>query len=282
MKLLLIRMYNYAFAKANSYFTRSTLIASMLLIASYSVLAEPPINDDYQLVWADEFDYKGLPDASKWTYEEGYIRNKELQYYTKESLSNARVADGYLTITARKPYRGDPEITSASLTTENIADWTYGRIEVRAKLPTQKGMWPAIWTLGSNIRQVYWPRSGEIDIMEYVTSKLGVIHSNAVYYDYDQQVKRQNNGNATRINDIDAFHTYAIDWTPNSITFFVDDKQHHTFMTDVNDKETNPFHKPHYLIMNLAVGGAWAGAPIPGSFPASFVIDYVRVYQKKP
>ncbi|GAL11856.1 beta-glucanase precursor [Vibrio astriarenae] len=236
--------------------------------------------DEYQLVWADEFDYKGLPDPSKWGYEVGYIRNNELQYYTEANRQNAFVRNGHLYITARRPRATYPKITSASLTTENIVDWTYGKIEVRAQLPTQKGMWPAIWTLGSNIREVYWPRSGEIDIMEYVTSKLGVIHSNAVYFDYTLNKKQQKNGNATRIDDINGFHTYAIEWTPESIRFYVDGKQHHEFDTNVVEKELNPFHKPHYLIMNLAVGGAWAGEPGYGSFPATFAIDYVRVYQK--
>ncbi|MDN2482589.1 glycoside hydrolase family 16 protein [Vibrio agarivorans] len=252
----------------------TTLLASICASNVYAAAEE------YQLVWADEFDYTGLPDSEKWGYETGYVRNNELQYYTEADPLNAYVSDGHLQIIARRPHATHPKVTSASLTTENIVDWTYGKIEVRAKLPTEKGMWPAIWTLGSNIREVYWPKSGEIDIMEYVTSKLGVIHSNTVYFDYDLNTKQQKNGNATRIEYLDAFYTYAIEWTPESIRFFVDDKQHHEFHIDVVDKDRNPFHKPHYLIMNLAVGGAWAGEPDYSSFPATFTIDYVRVYQK--
>ena len=143
----------------------------------------------WKLVWADEFDYKGVPDPAKWDYEVGYIRNNESQYYTRARKENAWVEGGVLTITGRKekfpipPGRGDKgrteaEYTAASLITRGKAAWTYGRIEMRAKLPKGRGVWPAFWTLGTSGG---WPRGGEIDIMEYVGKEPHDVHSNLHY-----------------------------------------------------------------------------------------------------
>ena len=144
-------------------FTLITLIA----VASGVAAAER------KLVWSDEFNYQGLPDPAKWGYETGFVRNHESQYYTKERKENARVENGHLVIECRKeqftPANHVPvNYTAASLITQNKASWQYGRIEVRAKLPHGKGVWPAIWMLGTNITQVGWPRCGEIDIMEFI------------------------------------------------------------------------------------------------------------------
>ena len=155
-----------------AWLTISTLPATLPLVAQErSARAATPAG--YTLVWADEFNYQGLPDQTKWDYEEGFVRNHESQYYTRARLENARVEDGNLVIECRKesftPANHAPvEYTVASLTTQNRASWQYGRIEVRAKLPQGKGVWPAIWTLGTNISKVGWSACGEIDIMEFV------------------------------------------------------------------------------------------------------------------
>lgn len=142
---------------------------------------EPPSTDQklvWELSWADEFEYEGLPDSSKWSYENGYIRNNELQYYTKRRSKNARVENGTLIIEFRKDNYSGHSYTSASLHTRNKAEWQYAKIEVRAKLPTGRGMWPAIWMLGTNIDEVGWPACGEIDIMENVGFDPDVVHAN--------------------------------------------------------------------------------------------------------
>lgn len=251
-------------------------ITLLLTVWSISISAHA-----YKLVWSDEFDYDGLPDSSKWTYEEGYVRNKEIQYYTFKNIKNAKVANGKLhLITRQEPETG--KVTSASIKTENIASWTYGKIEVRARIPRQKGMWPAIWMLGANLREVYWPRSGEIDIMEHVSKHPGRIHGNAIYFDHETQGRSKNRAPYKEIKSPYAMHTYSIEWTKNKIDYFVDGELYHTFDTSVATAHgENPFHKPQFLIINLAVGGAWPGPPDENSFPAQFVIDYVRVYQKE-
>src|SRR5579883_2123378 len=167
---------------------------------------------EWKLVWSDEFDHPGLPDQSKWTYETGYIRNHERQYYTRARPENARVEGGRLIIEARKERYPIParsaqaggrsddarpadaaEYTSASLTTQGKAAWAHGRIEVRAQLPSGRGTWPAIWTLGTDIDQVGWPRCGEIDIMEFVGFDPGTIHANVHTAKYNH-AKKTNKG----------------------------------------------------------------------------------------
>src|SRR5437868_5358649 len=149
--------------------------------------------ENWKLLWADEFDYTGAPDPKRWTNEVGFIRNRELQFYTAGRKENARVENGKLIIEARKEHFPNPrykpgvtdarnpeyaEYTSACVTTEKLAAWKYGRIEVRAKLPEGRGVWPAIWMLGTNRHSAGWPKCGEIDIMEYVGFDQNVIHAN--------------------------------------------------------------------------------------------------------
>ncbi|MGC9459001.1 glycoside hydrolase family 16 protein [Vibrio genomosp. F10] len=233
---------------------------------------------DYELVWSDEFNYSGLPDSSKWNYEEGYVRNKELQYYTVESLENSYVNNGILTIEAKHHLSTSQPYTSASLTTEKRATWKYGKIEVLASIPVAPGTWPAIWMLGANIRQVYWPRSGEIDIMEHVGSNPGVIHANAIYYDHDKK-ERDSVGAHIDHDSVDRFNKYAIEWTQQHITYFINDKPFHRVDIEAMGTENNPFHKPFYLIINLALGG-WGGNLSEDFTSEKLKVDYVRVYQK--
>jgi beta-glucanase (GH16 family) len=267
-----------------------------------ALIAAPALAADWKLVWSDEFDKPGLPDPARWSYEEGFIRNNEAQFYTRERKENARVENGMLVIEARKEqYRNpafDPnaneksrgrrnrefaDYTSASLNTRGKASWCYGRIEVRAKLPKGRGTWPAIWTLGNNMREVGWPACGEIDIMEFVGFNPGVVHANVHTRAYNH-VKKTEKGSPITIPDAsEAFHVYALEWDEQRLDFFVDDKKYFTFKNEGTGAEVWPYDKEQYLILNLAIGGAWGGAKgiDEASFPQPYYIDYVRVYQKE-
>jgi len=252
------------------------------------------------LVWSDEFDKPGAPDPAKWDYETGFVRNAELQYYTRDRRENARVEDGHLVIEARKERMKNPtydpgrpagkrggnrefaDYTSASLITLGKAAWTYGRIEVRAKLPSGRGTWPAIWTLGTNMREVHWPACGEIDIMEHVGFDPGVIHANIHTKKYNH-IENTNKGDKVTVADpSEKFHVYAIEWDAEHIDFFVDGKKYFTYRNDKSGPDAWPFDKDQYLILNIAVGGSWGGQKgVDDSiFPQKLTVDYVRVYQR--
>jgi len=237
----------------------------------------------WELVWSDEFNVTGMPDPNKWDYEEGYIRNKELQYYTKARPANARIEDGFLVIETRKDtFEGHP-ITSASLHTRRKASWCYGRIEVRAKLPTGQGMWPAIWMLGVN-RDIGWPACGEIDIMENVGFDPLTIHANVHTKAYNH-VLGTNKGDKIKVTEPSKhFHVYAIEWFADHIDFFVDKTKYFTFRNEGTGNDVWPFGKPHYLILNAAYGGSWGGQKGTDDtiLPQKYFIDYVRVYKAKP
>ena len=230
------------------------------------------------LVWQDEFDSPGLPHPGRWDYEVGLIRNNERQYYTRDRPANARVEDGTLIVEAHRERHQGADYTSASLTSRS--SWTYGRIEVRAKLPGGRGTWPAIWMLGVNIRDVGWPACGEIDIMEHVGFDPGRIHANIHTKAYNH-VQRTNKGNNRLLSAENEFHVYSTVWTPAQIEVFVDGERYFTFAKEPGGDAVWPFDKPHYLILNLAVGGSWGGQKgiDDSAFPARFVIDYVRVYR---
>jgi beta-glucanase (GH16 family) len=230
------------------------------------------------LVWQDEFDIPGLPQAGRWDYEVGLVRNNERQYYTRDRPPNARVEDGMLILEAHRERYQNADYTSASLTSRS--SWTYGRIEVRAKLPRGRGTWPAIWMLGANIRDVGWPTCGEIDIMEHVGFDPGRIHANIHTKAYNH-VQGTNKGNSRLISGPDEeFHLYSAVWTPERMDVFVDGQRYFTFAKEPGGDAVWPFDKPHYLILNLAVGGSWGGQQgiDDSAFPARFVIDYVRVF----
>ena len=241
---------------------------------------------DWKLVWSDEFNYQGLPDTNKWDYEVGFIRNHEQQYYTRARLENARVENGRLIIECRKEHFTPPghapvEYTSAALVTKNKADWQYGRIEVRAKLPQGKGVWPAIWTLGTNVTQVGWPRCGEIDIMEFVGKAPDAVHGTLHYF---ADGKHQSNSKSLKTDrPFDDFHTYAVEWTPQRIDFYFDDQKYQSAgLSPADQPGGNPFRAPHYLLLNFALGGTWGGPVDDAMLPQQLVIDYVRVYQARP
>lgn len=257
----------------------------MLLLTTLTMAA---LNPNWTLVWSDEFDKPGLPDPAKWVYEEGYVRNKEAQYYTKGRAENARIEDGKLIIEARKDnWEGKP-ITSASITTQGKFATTYGRIEARAKVPAGRGTWPAFWTLGTNIRDVGWPKCGEIDILEYVGMQPNTVHHNV----HTQARNHMNNGGGGGFTTgtqyplesaEEKFHTYAVEWFPDRLDFYLDSDLKFTYKKPGNTVDDWPFDAPQYLILNLAIGGAWGGQQgIDDTiFPARYEIDYVRVYQRK-
>lgn len=252
----------------------SLLLITVFLFGSCSTQSE------WELVWSDEFEEDGQPDPAKWGYEEGYVRNKEVQFYTPE---NAVVKDGMLVIETLKTDNPERPVTSSSLTTEGKAEWTYGRIEVRAKLPTGKGMWPAIWMLGVNRREVGWPDCGEIDIMENVGFEPDVIHANIHTKAYNHVKKTNKGGKLTVTPPYENFHRYIVEWTPEKMDFYVCENKYFTYKNEGTGDDVWPFDNPHYLILNAAYGGSWGGREgIENSIlPQQFLIDYVRVYQKK-
>ena len=277
----------------------SRLLTSCLAILSASgsppQLAAPPAG--YVHVWADEFDVDGPPDPKHWTFEAGFVRNQELQWYQSE---NARVANGLLVIEARRERRPNPryeagstdwrrarefaEYTSSSLMTRGLHSWQYGYFEMRARIDTRAGLWPAWWTLGTSGG---WPYNGEIDIMEYYRGTLlanaawgGVPRGRAVWDDVRKAVAAFDDPAwATK------FHVWRMLWDERSIRLSVDNELVNEIDLEktVNQDGTNvnPLRQPHYMLVNLAVGGTQGGDPGPASFPARYEIDYIRVYQKR-
>jgi beta-glucanase (GH16 family) len=241
----------------------------------------------YKLVWADEFDYSGLPSAQNWSYDVGGSGwgNNEKQYYTEKRLENARVENGKLIIEAiMENYQG-MNFTSARLVTKNKGDWTYGRMEIRAKLPYGRGTWPAIWMLPTvwDLGNKGWPDNGEIDIMEHVGHKQGSIHA-SIHCDKYAWITGAQKTAITLVPDCSAeFHNYIVEWNENEIKAYVDDKLYFVFLNENKGWEYWPFFKNFYIILNIAVGGNWGGAQGIDTtiFPQKMEIDYVRVYQKK-
>ncbi|HEY8485429.1 MAG TPA: glycoside hydrolase family 16 protein [Longimicrobiales bacterium] len=252
---------------------------------------------EYELVWADEFDRDGPPDPANWTYEIGFVRNQELQWYQPE---NAWCENGLLIIEARRERKPNPnydpngtdwrtrrpyaEYTSASVTTRGRHAWQYGRFEMRARIDTRPGLWPAFWTLGV---QGPWPSNGEIDIMEYYQ---GTLLANVAWADSGRWRAKWDDSKhpIASFGDPDwssKFHVWRMDWDENEIRLYVDDVLLNTtdLRETINQDGTgrNPFHQPHYIILNLAIGGTAGGDPSATEFPARYEIDYVRVYRRK-
>jgi beta-glucanase (GH16 family) len=260
----------------------------LTLFLAAIALASCQESRERQLVWADEFDYTGAPDPDKWDYDLGDgcpdvcgWGNNELEYYTK-AASNVRAEKGMLVIEAHRDSLGGKAYTSARVVSRRKGDWTYGRVEVKAKLPRGKGTWPAIWMLSTDWKYGGWPESGEIDIMEHVGFDPGVIHGTIHTEAYNHVKKTQKEGKITIADAQDAFHVYAIDWTGNRIDFFVDDQLYHTVTRDPKDDFRGwPFDQRFHLIMNIAVGGNWGGAQGVDEtiWPQRMEVDYVRVYE---
>lgn len=277
--------------------------AFLIVLVTLLFSTAPIWSQEYQLVWSEEFDYEGAPDSSKWRFEKGFVRNHELQWYQEE---NAYCKDGLLVIEARNEQRENPlfreqrrrdwrrsrpliECTSSSINTRGHFEFTYGRLEVRARIPVAKGAWPAIWTLGTNME---WPSCGEIDIMEFYRIKGQPVIMANVAWGKDKQWDAHWDSKATPMThflDKDPdwasdFHVWRMDWTEESIRLYLDDELlNETLLSEtVNGaigKGSNPFKQPHYILLNLAIGGD-NGGPVSGaSWPIRYEVDYVRVYQ---
>ncbi|MFQ3586993.1 MAG: glycoside hydrolase family 16 protein [Fimbriimonadaceae bacterium] len=238
-----------------------------------------------ELVFADEFDRGTPPDRDEWVYEVGKIRNREEQFYTEGRAENARIENGMLVLEARKePFEGS-EITSASL--QSRRSWTHVYVEVRARFPTGRGTWPAIWMLGDSIRKhgtpdyVGWPRCGEIDIMENVGFDPEVIHFTVHNDAYNHVRGTHKSATVTVPRAWETFHTYGLDWRPDRLDFYFNDRKVFTYANDGKGEASWPYDKPHFLILNLAIGGTWGGSKgvDDAIFPCRFEIEYVRVYR---
>lgn len=275
------------------------LVLGIVLILIFGFVAneeKPPIHKGYSLVWSDEFNVDGAPDEKNWNYEEGFVRNNENQWYQKE---NGYCQNGFLVIEAKNESRINPDfvshdhndwrkkrdsikVTSSCLITQGKHSWQYGRFEMRAKIPVGKGMWPAFWTLGVKGN---WPANGEIDIMEYYTGK---ILANTAWKSKTGTTAWDSR--TVPLTDFkkdwaDEFHIWRMDWDSHSIKLYVDDQllNETDLKETINDsnQKTIPFQQPHYLLVNLAVGGDNGGLFTAASLPSKYIIDYIRVYQKK-
>jgi beta-glucanase (GH16 family) len=281
------------------------VLAASLFSCSQKQLAYQPTSlspaapEGYRLVWNDEFNAKGKPDPASWDYEKGFVRNEELQWYQAQ---NANVGNGVLTIDGKREQVKNPvyeagsrdwkrnrehaEYTAASIHTSGKREFQYGIIEVRAKIDTAMGMWPAIWTLGVTKR---WPANGEVDLMEYyrVDGKPAIL-ANAAWADekmravWDGEKIPLSHFLAKDKNWPDKFHTWKMDWTETSIKLYLDEEllNEIDLTKTLNADGFNPFHQPHYILLNLAIGGN-GGNPASTPFPKKYEVDYVRVYQKK-
>lgn len=266
-----------------------------LSCANESVEVNPQLSEEeviYKLVFEDEFE-GALPDPKNWDFEHRFVRNKELQWYQED---NAFCEDGKLIIEGRKEqvsntnynpnsnnWRESRELasyTSSSLNTKGKHDWLYGRFEIRAKIPVQKGMWPAFWTLGI---EGEWPSNGEIDIMEFYSNQLLANFAWGTekrwVAKWDSFKKAISEFPTNWAND---FHIWRMDWMEDKIDLFVDDKllnrvYLHRTINPTGEIE-NPFKQPHYVLLNLAIGSN-GGDPSNTAFPARYEIDYVRVYK---
>lgn len=235
--------------------------------------------------FVDEFDYNGAPDPTRWFYDLGNSGwgNHELQNYT-DLLPNASSDSENLTITAiREPSNG-MNYSSARLLSKGLGDFLYGRVEVRAKLPAGRGTWPAIWLLPTDFAYGAWPKSGEIDMMEHVGYDMNNVHFSVHTESYNWTINTQKTVTKNIPTATTEFHKYRIDWTPYAIRAYYDDALVYTFVNGGTGSAAWPFDKRFHILLNVAVGGDWGGAQgVDDSvFPASMVIDYVKVFKMIP
>jgi len=255
---------------------------SFCLVVAATIAVEA--NPQWTLEWSDEFDGSGLPDSEKWNYDVGGHGwgNNELQYYTEARLQNAKVADGVLKITAIKESFENKNYTSARLVTKGKQAFKYGRLEIRAKLPSGVGTWPAIWMMPTDWPEVIskWPDCGEIDIMEHVGYDPGVIHASAHSKDYYWRIGTQKTATTLIPDASETFHTYTLEWSPEVLRVYVDDNKYFEYKNEGLGYDKWPYDKPYYLILNIAVGGDWGAVKgIDDSiFPQTMEVDFVRYY----
>ncbi len=267
-------VYTYKYPSSGTYTVTVTAKSSGGQTATQTIQVVVAIQQS--LLWSDEFNTAGAPDPTKWGYDIGTGSNgwgnNELEFYTNRS-ENSYVSNGTLKIVAKKENYSGSTFTSARLLTQNKFAFTYGRVEVSAKIPAGVGSWPAIWMLGSNINTVGWPTCGEIDIMEHRGSELNKIFGTLHY-------PGRSGGNAdgntkTITNATTEFHKYVLDWSTTTISIYVDDMLIHA----VPNSSNIPFNHDFFFILNVAIGGSFAGAVDPNLNSATMEVDYIRVYQ---
>ncbi|MFT2011308.1 glycoside hydrolase family 16 protein [Pontibacter sp. 13R65] len=287
-----------ALKRKNSWIVLLLTVYVMACSRTYISDSKGNVLDGYTLVWNDEFEQEGKPDSSLWSYEHGLVRNNELQWYQPE---NVNIRDGLLVIEGKREKKENEfydssssdwrkntpyaHYTSASINTRNKKAFRYGIVEVRARIDTTMGMWPAIWTLGE---AKGWPANGEIDIMEfYRVQNQPTILANAAWAHPQQRAAwDEQKVPLSHFLEKDArwpekFHVWKMDWTENYIRLYLDDE----LLNEVDLSQTqnpdgfNPFHQPHYILLNLAIGSN-GGDPAASDFPREYEVDYVRVYQK--
>lgn len=251
-------------------------------------LASAP--EGHRLVWADEFEADGLPDPARWSFDTSANRtgwhNNEAQYYSDARRENARVENGLLILEARRetldavrfPDHGGQAYTSARMVSRG-AGWTYGVFEARARLPCGRGTWPAVWMLPVALES--WPEDGEIDIMEHVGHRPGVVHGTVHTGAYNHVAKTQRGAEIAVPDACDGFHRYQVRWTPDAIVFALDDVDYYRFDNERTGKPAWPFDQPFQLILNIAVGGDWGGAEgiDDAALPQRMEVDWVRVWR---
>ena len=266
--------------KHNAVVILAFLLATLAVFGTRSARAQT-----WELVWSDEFDYTGLPDPARWGYDIGGHGwgNQESQYYTSNREKNARVDGTNLIIEAHLESYGGSNYTSARLVTKNKGDWAYGRIQVRAQLPSGRGTWPAIWLLPTQnpYGNGSWPDNGEIDIMEHVGYDPGRIY-HTIHTDKYNHLQNNSQGGNTFIADAEtAFHDYQLDWTPTRLEFSVDSTVNFVYHNEQEGWTSWPFDHPFHLLLNIAIGGSWGGQQgIDDSiFPQQMLVDYVRVFR---
>jgi beta-glucanase (GH16 family) len=271
-------------------------ILFMVLFAGNYFSSAAQQHSNYQLVWSDEFEKDGRPDSTKWGYEHGFVRNEEAQWYQPE---NARCKNGMLVIEAKREQKPNPvyvpgsnnwakkrrviNYTSSCLVTAGKKTWLYGRFEIKARIDISQGMWPAWWTLGV---EKPWPANGEIDIMEYYKGKLlaniACLGKDGNPEWFSNRFPVDSMGGAGWSS---RFHIWKMDWTPAYIALYVDEQLLNKVALDSLENKDgtgfNAFKQPHYMLLNLAVGGMNGGDPGRTSFPRKFEVDYVRVYQEQ-
>ena len=251
------------------------------------------ISENWELLWSDEFNDEEL-DLTKWNklnWKPGWVNN-ELQAYTDRD-TNIFLENGHLVLQGNiepgysgTDYVGNnyvADYTSGRVNTDDKFSTTYGRFDIKAKLPAGKGSWPAIWMLGESISSIGWPQCGEIDIMEHVGYDLGLVHGSIHTQDYNHMYGTQKSGSKYVDDVTDAFHVYSLEWSPFYLRYLIDNEPFFFVYNDSNgDFGKWPFNDPHYLILNLAIGGDWGGVQgvSASAFPMKMYIDYVRVYKK--